>query len=180
MINDRHGHSVGDEIITKIGALLGRSVRDTDLVARLGGDEFGIVLLEADRAHAELVAEKIIDAVRSRGLVVGSLIRAQLTASIGITLLDGSGQLTAEELLVEADRAMYQAKAKGRNRYAVHEREPRRSRSSSPSAARGWSVCAARSTTTCSSSTRSRSSGSAATASPGTSCCCACATTTAS
>jgi diguanylate cyclase (GGDEF)-like protein/PAS domain S-box-containing protein len=119
-INDRHGHSVGDELVSKIGALLRQTVRDSDVVARLGGDEFGIVLLEADRARAEVVAEKIVRAVQARGVIVGQKIRAQVTASIGITLIEGDAHATGEELLIEADRAMYDAKARGRNRHAVY------------------------------------------------------------
>ena len=121
-VNDRHGHCAGDEVITQIGAMIASLVRESDLVARLGGDEFGIVLHETDQADAVVVAEKIIDATRSRGLVVSDLVRAQVTVSIGITLLDGDS-FSADELMSEADRAMYDAKAQGRNTYAVHARD---------------------------------------------------------
>jgi diguanylate cyclase (GGDEF)-like protein/PAS domain S-box-containing protein len=123
LINDHHGHSAGDEVITKIGAMLASLVRESDLVARLGGDEFGLVLHEADRADAVVVAEKMIEEARSRGLVVSDLIQAQVTVSVGITLLDGDARASAEELMIEADRAMYDAKAHGRNTYAVHVRD---------------------------------------------------------
>jgi diguanylate cyclase (GGDEF)-like protein/PAS domain S-box-containing protein len=119
-VNDHHGHSAGDEVIAKVGALLAGLVRDSDIVARLGGDEFGVIIQEADRREAEFVAEKIIDAVRSRGMVVSDLVRAHVTASIGITLLEPGVQAMAEELLVEADRAMYDAKSLGRNAHAFH------------------------------------------------------------
>jgi diguanylate cyclase (GGDEF)-like protein/PAS domain S-box-containing protein len=119
-VNDRHGHSAGDEVITKVGALLASLVRDSDIVSRLGGDEFGVIIQEADRDEAELVAEKVIDAVRARGVVISDLVRAHVTASVGITLLEPGVQATAEELMVEADRAMYDAKAQGRSSHAVH------------------------------------------------------------
>jgi diguanylate cyclase (GGDEF)-like protein/PAS domain S-box-containing protein len=122
LVNDRHGHSVGDALVSKLGGLLRQTVRKSDIVARLGGDEFGIVLLEADRARAELVAEKIIEAVQAHGVNVGDKLRAQVTASIGITLVQDEPQVTGEELLIEADRAMYDAKARGRNRHAMYSR----------------------------------------------------------
>jgi diguanylate cyclase (GGDEF)-like protein/PAS domain S-box-containing protein len=119
-VNDHHGHSAGDEVIAKVGALLAGLVRDSDIVARLGGDEFGVIIQEADRRDAERVAEKVIDAVRSRGMVVSDLVRAHVTASVGITLVEPGIQSMADELLVEADRAMYDAKALGRNAHAFH------------------------------------------------------------
>ena len=126
LINDGHGHAAGDEVITQVGALLASLVRDSDLVARLGGDEFGIVLHEADRGNAARVAEKIINEARSRALAVSGLIRAQVTVSVGITLVDGDAHASAEELMIEADRAMYDAKAQGRDTFAVHVRDAAR------------------------------------------------------
>jgi diguanylate cyclase (GGDEF)-like protein/PAS domain S-box-containing protein len=118
VVNDLHGHAAGDEILMKLGPLLQRSVRDTDVVGRLGGDEFGVIVQEADRDEAEYVAQKIAGAVRGSGMVISDLVRAQVTASIGVAAIEPHGGATAAELQVGADRAMYRAKALGRGGYA--------------------------------------------------------------
>ncbi len=125
-VNDRFGHPVGDELVSRIGGLLRATVRTTDVVARLGGDEFAIVLQEAGEQEAITVAESILDAVRRRGVVMGELRHARVTTSVGITTFDQYAQLTGEELIVEADIAMYDAKAAGRNRHAIYDRAANR------------------------------------------------------
>jgi diguanylate cyclase (GGDEF)-like protein/PAS domain S-box-containing protein len=117
-VNDLHGHAAGDEILVKIAALLERNVRATDIVGRIGGDEFGVIVQEADRDEAECVARKIVDAVRSSGLVISDLVRTQMTASVGVAVIEPGGTVTAEQLQIGADRAMYRAKADGRRGYA--------------------------------------------------------------
>ena len=121
-VNDRFGHLVGDELLTRIGGLLGEAVRHTDIIARLGGDEFAVILHEADEAGAVAVADKILDAIRRGGVVRNGIHQARVTTSIGITTVDGDCRLTGEELVVEADIAMYDAKSDGRNRSSVHDR----------------------------------------------------------
>jgi diguanylate cyclase (GGDEF)-like protein/PAS domain S-box-containing protein len=120
-INDRYGHTVGDELIIKIGALLIGSVRHTDVVGRLGGDEFGILLRDADGGRAREIAAKLTMSIRTHGLSVGTGQLAPVTVSTGITEVHGGENRTAQELLTEADSAMYLAKAQGRNRFHVHE-----------------------------------------------------------
>ena len=114
-INDRFGHSVGDEMLRQIAARLVGCLRESDTVARLGGDEFTVILEGGKRVEdAGQVATKILKTIGTpyrvgeRELVV--------TASIGIAVypLDGD---TYEELLKGADTAMYQSKAAGRNTY---------------------------------------------------------------
>jgi diguanylate cyclase (GGDEF)-like protein/PAS domain S-box-containing protein len=117
-VNDLHGHAAGDEILVKVGGLLQATVRDSDVVGRLGGDEFGVVVQEADHAEAELVAQKIVAAVRSSGMVISDLVRAQVTASVGVALIEPGAEVTVGELQIGADRAMYRAKAEGRSGYA--------------------------------------------------------------
>jgi diguanylate cyclase (GGDEF)-like protein/PAS domain S-box-containing protein len=117
-VNDLHGHAAGDEILVKVGALLRAAVRDSDVVGRLGGDEFGIIVQEADRAEAECVTKKIVEAVRGSGMVISDLVRAQVSASVGIALIEPGAEVTVGELEVGADRAMYRAKAVGRSGYA--------------------------------------------------------------
>jgi diguanylate cyclase (GGDEF)-like protein/PAS domain S-box-containing protein len=127
-VNDTFGHPVGDELIARIGSLLRQTVRDTDIIARVGGDEFAIILHEADELAATTVAEKILEAIRLGGLVEHGGQQTRVMGSIGITTVDGNSHLTDDELVIEADTAMYDAKSEGRDRYAVYDRtaSPRR------------------------------------------------------
>ncbi|HVF78269.1 MAG TPA: PAS domain S-box protein [Solirubrobacteraceae bacterium] len=125
-INDALGHSVGDELIMRVGAVLKGALRETDIVARLGGDEFAAILPEADALTASVVAEKILSAIRRQGSVVTSEQRvARVTTSIGVTVFDGDRGLTAEDLFVEADIAMYEAKDAGRDGAKIFSSEER-------------------------------------------------------
>src|SRR4051794_968252 len=125
-INDALGHSVGDELIMRIAGVLRGTLRETDLVARLGGDEFAVILPEADAETAAIVAEKLLSAIRRQGSVTTSAQRqARVTTSIGVTVFDGSRGLTSEDLLVEADIAMYDAKDAGRDLVKVYSDEER-------------------------------------------------------
>jgi diguanylate cyclase (GGDEF)-like protein/PAS domain S-box-containing protein len=125
-INDALGHSVGDELILRIGAVLRGALRETDLVARIGGDEFAAILPEADAQTAALVAEKLLSAIRRQGSVTTAEQReAKVTTSIGVTVFDGYRGLTAEDLFVEADIAMYEAKDAGRDGAKIFASEER-------------------------------------------------------
>jgi diguanylate cyclase (GGDEF)-like protein/PAS domain S-box-containing protein len=79
-VNDRFGHPVGDELVSRIGALLRDTVRTSDVVARLGGDEFAVILPEADLHEAELLADRILDAIRKRGRVTREQRHARVAA----------------------------------------------------------------------------------------------------
>lgn len=122
-VNDTLGHPVGDELIARLAGTLRGELRETDVIARLGGDEFGVILPEADGEQAAGVAAKLLRAVERDGVVADSMRHARVTASAGLATFDGRDGLSAEELLVEADIAMYDAKEAGRNRSAVHERD---------------------------------------------------------
>ncbi|HMJ35718.1 MAG TPA: EAL domain-containing protein [Baekduia sp.] len=122
-VNDTLGHPVGDELLARLGATLRDELRETDVIARLGGDEFGIILPQATTAEASAVAAKLLHAVERDGIVADEARHARVTASAGLALFAGADGVTAEELLVEADIAMYDAKEAGRNRSAVHERD---------------------------------------------------------
>jgi diguanylate cyclase (GGDEF)-like protein/PAS domain S-box-containing protein len=118
-INDTYGHAVGDEVIGRVAGTLRARLRDTDVVGRLGGDEFAILLYQVTLPEARAVAEDLLDAVRSQPAVVAGDRRVRVTASVGINPIDPAGGLTGDELLVEADVAMYEAKETGRNRAAL-------------------------------------------------------------
>ncbi|XAY03644.1 hypothetical protein DSM112329_00464 [Paraconexibacter sp. AEG42_29] len=122
-VNDSLGHAVGDELVTRLGGVLRRSLRESDVVARTGGDEFAVILPGADEAGAREVASKLVIELRNAGKIVDRHRHANVTASIGITILGDGEQITAEDLLVEADIAMYDAKAAGKNGYAIHQRD---------------------------------------------------------
>jgi diguanylate cyclase (GGDEF)-like protein/PAS domain S-box-containing protein len=122
-VNDTLGHPVGDELIARLAGTLRAELRETDVIARLGGDEFGIILAEATDEEATRVADKLLRAVERDGIVADESRHARVTASAGLAIFDGADGLNAEELLVEADIAMYDAKEAGRNRSTVHERE---------------------------------------------------------
>lgn len=119
-INDKHGHDVGDELLKQIGLRLTGCVREIDTVGRTGGDEFVIILSEiSSRGDAVAVAEKIIEAVQ-KVLVVNSH-DLHISTSIGVIIYSGNGLKSAEDLLKDADAAMYAAKREGKNRYVVAE-----------------------------------------------------------
>jgi diguanylate cyclase (GGDEF)-like protein/PAS domain S-box-containing protein len=118
-VNDTHGHKAGDEVIRAVGSALRESVRKSDVVARLGGDEFAVLLKNAARGEAERVAGLMLETVRSRELPIAGQ-KVTMTTSIGVALFD-SNDANVEDLLVEADLAMYAAKDAGGNRYEVSE-----------------------------------------------------------
>ena len=123
--NDSLGHSVGDELIRRAGSVLSERLRDSDTLARLGGDEFAVILPQADQAEAERVAADLLAALRKEATVTGAHGRTGTTASAGIALFGVGGSVSAEELLAEADIAMYDAKEAGRDGAVVFSVEGR-------------------------------------------------------
>jgi diguanylate cyclase (GGDEF)-like protein/PAS domain S-box-containing protein len=123
-INDARGHAIGDALLRNTAARLSQLMRKADTVARIGGDEFVLLLAHLGKdlpaaTHAALmVAEKVRDAIGGSVEIEGE--SYQSSASIGVTLLPQSGQ-TAQDLLREADTAMYRAKSEGRNGIAFFE-----------------------------------------------------------
>jgi diguanylate cyclase (GGDEF)-like protein len=119
-INDTLGHAVGDELLRAVTARLDGVVRDADALGRLGGDEFVVISEELSMSVGpELIAERLLDALKHPfNLGVDKETRVTVTASIGIA---AGKRISAEELLRDADIAMYRAKWDGKNRYAVFE-----------------------------------------------------------
>jgi len=124
-INDALGPHSGDELLLAVAALLQSRLRGSDILARLGGDEFAVLLPTVTPTEAEHVATELLRAVREEAGLEGVSRRAGVTTSIGVALFRGT-ELTGEELLIEADVAMYDAKEAGRDRFAVVTPEAQR------------------------------------------------------
>jgi diguanylate cyclase (GGDEF)-like protein/PAS domain S-box-containing protein len=118
-INDTLGHSAGDDVIARASNVLRSRLRDTDVLARVGGDEFAVLLPHADGAQALHVAKGLLEALRAETVDVGLHARP-LTASAGIALFEGEGGVRAEDVLVNADLALYDAKHAGRDRAELY------------------------------------------------------------
>jgi diguanylate cyclase (GGDEF)-like protein len=119
-INDTLGHSVGDELLKAVAERLKAVVRQADAIGRLGGDEFVVIAEELTLTAApELVAERLLSALEQPfKLGADGETSLTVTASIGIAAAE---EISATDLLRDADTAMYRAKWDGRNRYATFE-----------------------------------------------------------
>ena len=120
-INDTLGHPVGDRFLIEVSERIKKSIRDTDLAGRLGGDEFAVLQSElAESADAGTLAEKIRGALAEPYQIEGNTLH--MTTSIGIAIYEFETK-TAEDLLAQADIALYRAKEEGRDQYRFHTEE---------------------------------------------------------
>lgn len=112
LLNDTHGHATGDEVLTSLASIMNDSARESDLIARYGGEEFVILMPNTDLAGAVHLAEKVRMAVESTRLIIGSNMKPiNITVSVGVALFKGDRR----EFFLEADKALYAAKANGKN-----------------------------------------------------------------
>lgn len=111
-VNDEFGHPVGDEVLSAVSAVLSHSARSSDFVARIGGEEFGLLFPEATPDTAAAVAERIRSAVMDFPVLTSIGKELRITVSIGLAPFEGD----LSEALSQADKALYEAKNKGRNR----------------------------------------------------------------
>jgi diguanylate cyclase (GGDEF)-like protein len=118
-VNDRFGHAAGDAVLVAVADRLRASVRDADFVCRIGGDEFVILLPDITDAEAAAAARRIISAVSEPFEFAPT---ARVGASIGLASAPRDG-ITADELLSAADRAMYEAKRRGKGGFVIHASE---------------------------------------------------------
>jgi len=116
-INDRFGHLVGDRALTGVAGELESNVRRGETLARVGGEEFAVLLPGTDASEALQAADRLRLAVRELRLELNHVDSIRLTASVGVA--SAVGKTTAEVLLDAADRALYRAKANGRDRVSV-------------------------------------------------------------
>jgi diguanylate cyclase (GGDEF)-like protein len=115
-VNDTHGHGVGNQILRGVADVLEEATRSTDIVCRYGGDEFVIVLVNPDREAADRIADQIRTDVKALRVPVSGG-DVGVTLSIGVAYHSGVTRInmTSEELMAEADAALYVAKAQGGN-----------------------------------------------------------------
>lgn len=112
-INDQYGHNKGDETLIQVSEALSQIIRDNDVVGRFGGEEFILILHQSSLAQAENIAERCRQAIQALHLLsnVGDIIK--VTASFGVAF--SSTETNPQKLLSQADKALYEAKACGRN-----------------------------------------------------------------
>jgi diguanylate cyclase (GGDEF)-like protein len=115
-INDTYGHQVGDQVLRQMGVVIHRSFRETDVYGRLGGEEFAILLPDTSIEVALTIAEQLIHSISD--LMTGPVHR--ISASLGVAAMEASDN-DLQSLLNNADKALYRAKARGRNQVAVSE-----------------------------------------------------------
>jgi len=113
-VNDSHGHLIGDHVLRVLTELVTRTTRATDIVCRYGGEEFIVLMPEASREEGLVMAERLRQEI-SRMTVVTAGGTLSLTVSLGVAALKPEEDENLETLIARADRAMYQAKAAGRD-----------------------------------------------------------------
>lgn len=120
LLNERHGHDVGDRVLVRVAQRLLDAVREVDVVARYGGEEFLLLLPSTHLAGALTVADRVWRAIGERPFAVAGT-RERLTVSIGVALYPSRGVATRDALLKSAERALARAKEDGRNRICVYQ-----------------------------------------------------------
>jgi diguanylate cyclase (GGDEF)-like protein len=125
-INDRHGHESGDQLLITVATRMKQALREGDTLARIGGDEFVAVLPDlADVEACVPLLARLLDAAAQ--LVLVGDVSLQVSASLGVTFYPQADEVDADQLLRQADQAMYQAKLAGKNRYFAFDAEQDRS-----------------------------------------------------
>lgn len=116
-INDNYGHPFGDAVLRQIAGVVGTASRETDVVCRYGGEEIAVILRDTPSDGARVIAERMRQMITALELLAGKD-TVQVTASFGVAGSNQfeSDQITVEALVQAADKALYKAKAGGRNR----------------------------------------------------------------
>jgi diguanylate cyclase (GGDEF)-like protein/PAS domain S-box-containing protein len=122
-INDTFGHLKGDQALRVFAKTLSQTVRSRDIVGRIGGDEFIILLSDSDKQAAEKFARRLCQRISTRRINSENNC-IKITASMGIATFSGEGDLTLDDLMERADKALYQAKRQGRNQVCVFTATP--------------------------------------------------------
>ncbi|MBO1924090.1 GGDEF domain-containing protein [Thiomicrorhabdus sp. 6S3-12] len=114
-INDVHGHQAGDQVLSQLGLLIKRTLRITDYAFRYGGEEFLLLLPETPVENAQILAQKLLKAVRQLQIEVSNNHRLQITISLGLAPFNEHPDF--EQVIKRADEKLYQAKHNGKDRY---------------------------------------------------------------
>jgi diguanylate cyclase (GGDEF)-like protein len=120
LVNDNHGHAVGDLVIKSIANILKKNIRNYDIVGRLGGEEFALMLIDCDLSLSVEIAERLCNQIRENPDLEKRL-RSKITVSIGVSLLNAD-DTEIEQAIIRADEALYMAKDSGRDQVAIFQR----------------------------------------------------------
>lgn len=125
-INDHYGHKAGDYLLTTLSGKMRQALREGDTLARLGGDEFVAILLDLpDVESSALLLSRLLTVTAEVVHYEGNALR--VSASLGVTFYPQAEAIDADQLVRQADQAMYQAKQSGKNRYHIFDTEQDRS-----------------------------------------------------
>jgi diguanylate cyclase (GGDEF)-like protein len=119
LINDSQGHAVGDAMLQCVARLLRGRLRAGDALARLGGDEFAVILRDVTPEEAQQIATELVSTIRADATVVAESRYIRVTASAGVAVYAPEQGIEPDQLLIDADVAMYDAKDAGRDRVSV-------------------------------------------------------------
>ncbi|MDD4854533.1 MAG: PAS domain S-box protein [Sulfuricurvum sp.] len=121
-VNDRYGHSIGDQLLIALSTRMKQALREGDTLSRLGGDEFVAILVDMDDTSSAFpIIKRLLDAA-SQAIEFDDIV-VQVSASIGVTFYPQDEDVDADQLIRQADQAMYAAKQSGKNRYHVFDSE---------------------------------------------------------
>ena len=120
-VNDEHGHDIGDQLLIKVAQRMSSTLRESDTLARLGGDEFAVVISQTTPEGSLLLIKRLLEAAAKPVKINHSLL--QVSASIGVTFYPQPDVVDADQLVRQADQAMYQAKLQGKNQFHVFDPE---------------------------------------------------------
>ncbi len=119
-VNDKHGHTVGDKLLIVLAERMSSLLREGDTISRVGGDEFIVLLVDiSDKESVVSFLRRLLDVVSEQIFIEEFPIN--VSASIGVTFYPQTQSLEAEQIIRQADQAMYRAKLSGKNRYIIFD-----------------------------------------------------------
>lgn len=117
-INDTHGHKAGDKVLQHFAGICKKILREVDIIGRLGGEEFAVILPETSSVLAKDVANRLLNAFNKTSVILDDQVTIIFTASIGVSTLTAQNR-SIDQILHQADTALYEAKTSGRNKVIV-------------------------------------------------------------
>jgi diguanylate cyclase (GGDEF)-like protein len=119
-VNDTYGHQAGNRLIKTISDIIKETIKDKGVLARFGGDEFAVILSETDQNTAFSIAEAIRTNIAKKSIEFVKGKPHRLSASLGVSTYPNQGIETEKDLLAKADKALYEAKQRGRNKVVAY------------------------------------------------------------